>query len=289
MNCEKCDSRAIFNNPTLCKDHFVEYFEEKVIDTIKENNMVEESDRVCVAVSGGKDSLSVLHILWKLGFNVEALAIDEGIEGYRDETLKHLKKFCNERNIVLHIKSYKEEVGKTLNEVVPVGRHACHICGTFRRNLLNKYSLNYDKIATGHNLDDESQAVLMNLLKAQTSLFMRQGPKTGKIAGFTQKIKPLYLMKEKEVMIYSFLKGFNTPYNECPYAKDSFRAQVRDLLNDLEHKSPGTKENVIKKYLSIRRVDTSKELEIKFCSVCNSPCSGDVCKACRLKEVILSN
>ncbi|MFT4282895.1 MAG: TIGR00269 family protein [Candidatus Woesearchaeota archaeon] len=287
MQCSKCESKAIYKNPTLCKDHFIDYFESKVEDTIKENNMIKKSDSICVAASGGKDSLSVLHILWKMGFNVEALAIDEGIKGYRDETIKHLQKFCTKRSIKLHIKSYKEEVGKTLNDVVPLGRHACHICGTFRRNLLNKYSLNYDLIATGHNLDDESQAVLMNLLKAQTSLFMRQGPITKKISGFTRKIKPLYLMKEKEVMIYSFLKGFNTPYNECPYAKESFRAQVRDMLNDLEHKNPGTKENIIKKYLSLRKDNLSEDVEIKFCSSCGSPCSAEICKACRLKSSIV--
>ncbi len=285
MKCSKCSNNAVFTNPTLCKEHFIEYFETKVKDTIKQNNMIQKQEKVCVAASGGKDSITTLYLLHKFGYNVEALAVDEGIEGYRDHTLAFLKDFCEEKGIILHIKSYQEEVGKRLDTVVPKGRPACNICGTFRRHLLNKYTQDYDKIATGHNLDDESQAVLMNLLKAQINLFARQGPKTKQIKGFTQKIKPLYLMKEKEIMTYSYIKGFNTPYNECPYAKDSYRAHVRDLLNSIESKNPGTKINLINKYLSIRE-GFSQDKEIRFCEVCNSPCSSQICKACRLKKQV---
>lgn len=284
MSCSKCSQKEIIKNPTYCKDHFIEYFENKVEQTIKQHKMLSFKDKVCVAASGGKDSITVLYMLWKLGYNVEALAIDEGIEGYRDSSLLTLKTFCEQHKIPLHIKSYEKEVGKRLDTVVPKGKPACHICGTFRRHLLNKYSQKYDKIATGHNLDDESQAVMMNILKGQTKLFNRQGPKTKEIEGFTQKIKPLYLMKEKEIMIYSVLKKFNTPFNECPYAKQSYRAKVRDLLNELEYKQPGTKENIIQRYLDIRT--TNRGEPIKHCSVCQSPCSSNICKACQIKQAI---
>ncbi len=282
MKCETCSEKAIFQNPTLCKSHFLEYFEEKVKKTIEEFDLLDKKDKVCIAASGGKDSVTVLYLLNKLGYNVEALAIDEGIEGYRDGTLKTLAEFCKKENIPLRIKSYKEEVGKDIDSMVPEGNPACKVCGTFRRHLLNKYSEDYDKIATGHNLDDESQAVLMNLFKAQIKLFMRQGPKTKEIDGFTQKIKPLYFLKEKEIMAYTVLKKLNTPFNECPYAKLSFRLKVRDLLNSFEKDSPGAKQNVINKYLSLKNDEEVKELE--KCRICGYPASGDVCKACKLQK-----
>lgn len=285
MKCQKCDQKAINTNPNFCKEHFLEYFEKKVKITIKEHKMLKKKDTVCVAASGGKDSITVLYLLWKLGYKVEALAVDEGIEGYRDNTIQFLAEFCKTHKIPLHIKSYQKEVGKRLDTVVPKGKPACHICGTFRRHLLNKYSQKYDKIATGHNLDDEVQAVMMNLLKGQTKLFKRQGPKTKEIEGFTQKIKPLYLMKEKEIMIYSILKKFNTPFNECPYANQSYRSKVRDLINQLEYQKPGTKENIIKKYLETK-INPFQQTKINRCTICASPCSATTCKACKIKQAI---
>ena len=282
MKCSLCENKKVSQD--YCKEHFLENFEKRVEDTIKKHKMLTKKDKVCVAASGGKDSITVLYLLWKFGYNVSALAIDEGIEGYRDHTLEFLSKFCKKHKIPLKIKSYEKEVGKRLDTTVPIGNHACHICGTFRRHLLNKYTQKYDKIATGHNLDDESQAVMMNLLKGQTKLFSRQGPKTGQIEGFTQKIKPLYLMKEKEIMIYSYLKGFNTPFNECPYANQSYRARVRDFINKLEHEKPGTKQNIITRYLDLRK--PVKEKTINKCQICQSPCSSTICKTCRFKGEI---
>lgn len=284
MLCSKCDKIAVFKNPTLCAMHFQRYFEDTVIKTIDDFDLISKNDSICVAASGGKDSVSLLYVLNKLGYKVTALAIDEGIKGYRDETLSFLQKFCEKENIDLSIKSYNDEVGKQLDDVVKRGNPACHICGTFRRHLLNKYTEGFDKIATGHNLDDECQAVIMNLLKAQTFMFSRPGPITGNISGFTQKIKPFYLLKEKEIMTYAVLNGLSTPYNECPFARASFRFKVRDMINGLESRHPGTKKNIILRFLDLRK--PSKGISLNKCSVCNSPCNEGVCKACKLREAI---
>ena len=288
MKCEKCDSNAIIENPVLCKEHFTEYFESKVKETIEEHGLIEKNDRICVAASGGKDSLTLLYLLKKFGYNVEALAINEGIHSYRDKTLGFLKSFCETQNISLRIVSYKEETGKRLDEIIPEGKPACNACGTIRRNLLNKYSQEYDKLATGHNLDDESQAILMNLLKAQTKLFARQGPKTIKTKGFTQKIKPLYFLKEKEVMVYSYINNLNTEFTECPFAKYSYRAYLRDLLNEQEKNNPGTKMNIVNKYLKERKkvLSSTDKKTALFCIECGSPAAGNTCKACKLKKSI---
>lgn len=282
MKCVKCDSKVVFNN--LCKDHFVSYFEEKVFNTIKEFDLLHKRDKVCVAVSGGKDSVVLLYLLHKQGYNVSGLAVDEGISGYRAETLSFLKNFCSDRGIPLVVKSFKEEFGKMLDEMNHDGP-ACNACGTFRRFLLNKYSQGFDKVATGHNLDDEVQAVLMNLFKAQIDLFDRQGPITREAAGFTRKIKPLYYLKEKEIMAYAFLHGFNVPMDECPYAKLSFRSRVRDFINLEEESSPGSKLRVIEKFLELRKHNNHILITDK-CDECGFPSEGSVCKACRLKLII---
>jgi len=289
MKCSKCKESTVYDSPKLCKKHFIEYFEDKTKRTIKEYSLLKKSDKICVAASGGKDSMALLYILKKLGYKIEALALDEGIKGYRDKSLEFLKKFCKANNIPLRIYSYKDEIGSTIDVLSKKYRPACNVCGTFRRHLLDKYAKRYDKIATGHNLDDESQAVLMNILKAHTQIFSRQGPLTKKVKGFVQKVKPFYFTKEKEVMIYAYLLGLNVDFEECPYAPMSFRAHVRDLLNKYESENQGTKLNIVKRYLDIKD-KIEDDAPLNKCSVCGSPCSGATCKACRFKEEIkLSN
>jgi len=217
MNCLKCDENAVFLEPTLCKEHFISYFEKKVKKTIKDFKLVKKTDRIIVACSGGKDSTTILYLLKKIHGTVEALAIDEGIKGYRNKTLVDLKRFCEENKIKLTIYSFKESFGKTLDLMLKKEKNPCTICGTFRRYLLNKHARGYDKIATGHNLDDESQAIIMNLTKANTELLLRSVPITEKKKGFVQRIKPLYFCSEKEVAAYALLKKFSIHFTECPY------------------------------------------------------------------------
>src|SRR3989344_6895904 len=124
MVCKNCLEKPVINltnnNIKLCKQHFIRYFERKVLNLIKEYKLVERNDKVGVALSGGKDSLTVLNILNNLKkkiriFDLEAIAIDEGIKDYRDKTLITAKKFCEDNKIKLHIFSYKKEFGDTLD------------------------------------------------------------------------------------------------------------------------------------------------------------------------------
>ena len=228
MSC--CNQKQI-SDEGLCKDCFIKDVENRVRETIEQFSMLKKTDNVAVAVSGGKDSLTVLSLLKKFGYNVTAITIDEGIAGYRNETIEDSQKFCLQNDITLKIYSFKDAFGFTLDEQYK-GGSACLSCGVFRRYVLNKAAKEFDVIATGHNLDDEVQSILMNFLKGNLKLAASQGPVSGTEKGlFTQRIKPLYFIPEKEVKMYSFLKQFSVKYSECPYAKESFRFHVRDAIN----------------------------------------------------------
>ena len=188
MNC--CNNKpviALSGNENLCKSHFTGYFEAKVFKTIRQFELLDKEDSLGIALSGGKDSLTVLSILNKLSkqnpkIKINAIAIDEGIKGYRDKTLEHATDFCNKNSIELHIFSYKEEFGLTLDEMLnALDVKPCTICGIFRRYLLNKKSreLKLTKLATGHNLDDECQSILMNQMRNDIAASARLGPRTG--------------------------------------------------------------------------------------------------------------
>ena len=293
MDC--CNSKpiiALSSGEKLCKSHFIDYFENKVFKTIRQFELIDKKENLGIALSGGKDSLTVLHILNKLSkqnpkIKISAIAIDEGILNYRDKTLQKAKDFCQNNSIELHIFSYKEEFGATLDEMLKIlNVNPCTICGIFRRYLLNKKSrqLNLTKLATGHNLDDECQSILMNQLKNNVQASARLGPKVGLIQDnkFVQRVKPLYLCAEKEVTTYAFINGLLDEFTECPNVSQSFRAEVRDMLNNMEQKFPDTKYSIVNSFLQILPLlkRQFKGETIKICTKCNEPSANEVCNAC---------
>jgi len=305
MNCKNCREKPVFliseNNQRLCKRHFIEYFEKKVWRTIKNFKLIGKKEKIVVALSGGKDSTTVLYLLNKISkqnkkINVEALLIDEGIKGYRNKTIIDAKRFCRKNKIKLHIVSFKKEFGKNLDEIVRKFKNPCTICGILRRELLNRYAkrLGATAIATGHNLDDECQSILMNQMKNDIKRSARLGPKSGimEIDSFVKRIKPLYFMKEKEIMAYSYLIGISPSFNECPYTEDSFRAEIRNILNEIEARHPGTKNSIINSFLEILpELKKRYDEKMKFCKYCENPVSEkrEVCNACELIKKIKDN
>ncbi|MBI2657535.1 TIGR00269 family protein [Candidatus Woesearchaeota archaeon] len=297
INC--CSHKSVielYSGEKLCKLHFSEYFENKVFRTIRQFGLIGKEENLGVALSGGKDSLTVLHILSKLSkenpnIKISAIAIDEGIHNYRDKTLEKAKEFCNNSGIKLNIFSYKEEFGLALDEMLKIlDVKPCSICGVFRRYLLNKKAkeLKLTKLATGHNLDDECQSIIMNQMKNNINASARLGPKVGLVQDdkFVQRIKPLYLCTEKEVTTYAFINGLLDNFNECPNVPQSFRAQVRDMLNNLENKFPGTKYSTINSFLQTLPLlkQQFRADAIRICARCSEPSANDVCNACAYLE-----
>jgi len=305
MSCKNCEIKPVYKTLTnikLCKNCFIKYFENKVFKTISKYKLLQNNKKVVVAVSGGKDSITTLYLLNKYSkklrnVEIEALAVDEGIKNYREKTLDFLKKFCKENKIKLKIISFKEFTNKNLDEIVEQFKKEkrnlspCNICGTFRRYLLNKYSkeMKADLIATGHNLDDEDQNILLNMFKNNLDILLRLGPKTEKIEGFVQKIKPLYFMTEKEVRLYVILKGFDTPFTECPYSKDSFREDIGNMLNNLEDKHKGIKTGLLNFYLNLKKELEIVKEDINNCKICGEISQKEICNTCKLKEIININ
>lgn len=287
MKCDVCEEKAVFSKPSLCKDHFIAHIHTSVEKTIVKHHLCSKDDTICVAVSGGKDSVSLLVILYELGYKVSGLAIDEGIAGYRPKTLVDLKKVCSERNIPLEIVSFKDAIGKDLDDVVK-NQHPCSVCGVFRRYLLNVHAEKFDVIATGHNLDDEAQAVLMNLVKGNTDLLLRTHVRTPEQKGFVPRIKPFAFLTEKEILAYAILRGFDLHFVECPYVSESLRDQVRSVLNAQAQKDSSLKLKLFEAGLHYSKKNKGRVHNI-FCELCGQPSSASVCRACSLKEKLVKN
>lgn len=302
--CKECKKNPVIvlsESQKLCKSHFLKYFEGKIVKTIKKYNLIQKKDKVAVAVSGGKDSITILHIINQFlkpqKREVIAILVDEGIRGYREKTIKDAKAFCKKEKIHLAIVSFKGEFGKTLDQIVKSQSkkkgqekmNACAYCGVFRRVLLNNAAkkLKITKLATGHNLDDEAQSIIMNQLKVNWKRSAGLGPISGiNVQKTAQRIKPLYFMPEKEVATYAYLMKFGVKFTECPYSHDSFRGDVRDILNNLEEKHPGSKHAIVNSLMDILPTLKEKYKESKFgyCKICHEPSSKEICNSCQLIE-----
>lgn len=258
--------------------------------TIREERLIEPGDKVCVALSGGKDSSVALIILssilrdWR-DTELFALLIDEGIDGYRNESLEIAKKLCGSLGVALHVSRFKETVHKTMDEIMEEKKFPCTYCGVFRRDLLNSKSreLGATKLATGHNMDDELQSAFMNYFRLDTNKASRLGATPAqKNELFVQRIKPLRYLPEYDVGLYAVLKGLDVHETECPYANNSLRFHVRDFLNKMEEKYPGIKFSAMHAYdslLGLLRASVDKE--INRCE-CGEATAGTKCRKCEL-------
>ena len=277
---------------SLQREDFNYHLEKRVIGIIQDFNLIDDREMVAVALSGGKDSILILHILDKFrkssnfDFDLTAIVIDEGISGYREKGLAVARKNTHELDVKLLEISLEEEMGFTLDQASKCYQTACVPCGVFRRYLLNRtaFEMGADKLATGHNLDDEVQSYLMSFARADTRRFGKFGPKLRRIhPKMVPRIKPLWLIPEKEVGIWAILNEIDVHLAECPYAHQSLRSRLKTYLNDLEEERPGTKLNIIKFFQ--KSFKTNKELvQLHECKTCGEPSSALICKACEMQR-----
>ncbi|MBN2330660.1 MAG: TIGR00269 family protein [Candidatus Aenigmarchaeota archaeon] len=298
MACILCKRKSVIElqQGGLCRDCFVRYFERKVYKTIRRHGLFGKHDKLCVACSGGKDSLAVLHLVSRLakkrGQKIFALGIDEGVKGYRDKQLEDMVGFCEEHGIDCVIVSFEQEFGHTIEQLMGIASKRgleisqCALCGILRRRLLNKYAkeLGATRIVVGHNLDDEAQTIMMNLFKGGMELAARMGPSTGvrRHPGLVPRVKPLYFCTELETSTYTKLLGFKVLYKRCPYRKFSYRAYVARHLDGIDKDYKGTKTSLIQNFLQIlpmlkKRYSGGK---IPVCGRCGEPSKRAVCVVC---------
>jgi uncharacterized protein (TIGR00269 family) len=259
--------------------------------------MVSPGDRIAVALSGGKDStalLLVLHHLLPLWDNVTlvAVTVDEGIAGYRDDTIRSAERLVRGLGVDHTIVSFPHVFGKGLDEIL-AGREerACSICGILRRRALSRAAqgAGATKLATGHNLDDEAQSVLMNALRGDLIRLVRDSGSLSRDC-FIPRIKPLMALSEKEIAVYLMVRDYFPDLPECPYTRYALRAEVRSRLSTFESRHPGTMRNLVtgKERLSAALTGITFGEEIGRCTQCGEPCSGTLCQTCRLVQDLLS-
>jgi uncharacterized protein (TIGR00269 family) len=294
--CSVCGEPAvIFQRHTgrhLCRKHLGEDIEERVAATIRSEKMIVPGDHVTIALSGGKDSTALLMILSRIlsswdDVRLSALTIDEGIAGYREDTIRAAERLVRQFGLEHHNLSFSDLFPGTLDTLLK-GREteACSICGILRRKALivGGQKSGATKLATGHNLDDEAQSVLMNVLRGDLPRLVRNSG-VDSSGLFIPRIKPLMYISEKEIATYLMVNGMWEDLPECPYARYALRREVRTMLGNLEYRHPGTMLHLMESKKKIETRCAGMEQEpIRTCRECGDPCSGETCQLCQLQH-----
>jgi len=257
--------------------------------------MLSPNDHVAVAVSGGKDSLSLLMILKKLTLRfprtkITAVTVDEGIESYREEAVQLASDYCQRLEVEHEVVSFKEIFGSDLDGYLKDKKDrltACSYCGVFRRKAINIAAkrVGANKIATAHNLDDMLQTYLLNLLEGDVERFVRFSPILQDPRGqFLTRMKPLCEIPEKEVALYGYTDELRFQSASCPYMGEALRNELRSIFNRLELAHPGVLFSAYRAMLRLRKLAEPgiAPANLNACSRCGEPSVSSMCEACRM-------
>ncbi|HEX8993554.1 MAG TPA: ATP-binding protein [Anaerolineales bacterium] len=303
MKCKKCGAKASVNmrqhKLALCKEHYLEWVPEQAERFIKKYDMFSHADRILVAVSGGKDSLSLWDILVRLGYQADGLYIGLGIDGgfgYSSESHRLAAKFADAHSLHLQVVDVEGEYGQSIPVMSELSHRGqgkpCAVCGLTKRHVMNRIArdLGYDVLATGHNLDDEAAVLFGNTLRWSGEFLLRQGPVLPAVPGMARKAKPLCRFYEREMTAYALLRGIEYIYEECPFAEGSTSIYYKEVLNKLENDRPGSKLTFYLRFLEARHEGLFAEQDRRVqdlhpCPNCGQPTSAPgLCSFCRMIE-----
>jgi cytoplasmic tRNA 2-thiolation protein 1 len=281
------------NGDALCRPCFFRAVEDDCHNTIINNKLFVPGEVIACGASGGKDSTVLMHLLQLLnerhnyGIKLHLVSVDEGITGYRDESLVTVRRNSQQYNLPLTIVSYADLYGGwSMDKIVAkIGSKSnCTYCGVFRRHALEKgaHMAKANKIATGHNCDDTAETVLMNMLRSDMPRLERctkattnevadeDGPlaDTDALAQASiPRVKPMRDLYEKEIVLYAHYQNLDYFSTECTYSKEAFRGNARTLLKQLESISPRCIANIVQSgedlFLKEDNNNTAKSIVMK--------------------------
>ncbi|XP_052086704.1 cytoplasmic tRNA 2-thiolation protein 1-like isoform X2 [Mytilus californianus] len=298
VSCSICDGKAILKRPktgdALCKECFYYAFEEEIHKTVVDAKLFTPGETVAIGASGGKDSTVLAYTMkelnqrYKYGLNLVLLSVDEGITGYRDDSLETVKRNQIQYDLPLKIVSYEDLYGWSMDAIVKqIGlKNNCTFCGVFRRQALDRGAMmmKVDKIVTGHNADDIAETVIMNVLRGDIGRLRRCTAITTGTDGALPRCKPFKYTYEKEIVMYAYFKKLDYFSTECIYSPNAYRGFARAYIKDVEKIRPSAIIDIIH---SGESLSVKKDVRLPVqgtCERCGYMSSNPVCKACVLLE-----
>lgn len=299
MKCRVCRGPAIIDlprhNANFCTEHFVQLCLRQTKKAIDDFTMMDSDDRILVAVSGGKDSLAVWDILLDLGYSAEGLYVGLGIGEYSERSRVFAEDFARSKKATLHVVSLRTEYDFDVPTAAKAsGRVPCSACGTSKRHVFDQFAVEngFDVLVTGHNLDDEVAVLFGNTLRWDVGYLARQLPVLPARRGFPRKVKPLVRLTEREMAAWCVVRGIEYIVEECPLSAGNRHLAYKDVMNQIEERSPGTKASFYLNFLenlspllSDRHQDDLAM--VGTCTRCGAPTgaeNSEICAFCRIQD-----
>ncbi len=214
---------------------------------IADFELIEAGDRVMVAVSGGKDSYALLHLLDRsrrrapVPFEIVAVHLDQGHPGYDGRPLEHWLREHGYRHHIIHEDTYQLVIDR-----ISEGQTYCSMCSRLRRGILYNLAEKLDctKIALGHHRDDAIETLMLNLMFNGSLSAMPA--KLSSDDGRNIVIRPLLYCAERDIAAYAEEMGFPIlPCNLCGTQENLWRQQVKQMLDDLEQRAPKVRQSML--------------------------------------------
>ncbi len=303
MKCSVCENPATIkierHRAKFCEYHFIEHIHRQVERVIRHFKMFAREDKIGLAVSGGKDSMSGWKILRDMGYKVVGIHINMGFGEYSERSAEIVQNFSVKENLELSLYKIEDVLGFDFATAMNVTRKPpCSLCGSLKRYILNQIAndLSLDVLATGHNLDDESAFLLGNVLYWKEGYLRRQYPVLQPEGNMVKKVKPFVRLTDDDMRNYAHVSGIEFYSGKCPNARDVTTYVYKDVLNDLEHNFNDIKTHFYFGFLKHSHLfkepslDVSIHKSVHYCPVCGYKTLNEgKCLVCSIKEKVSSD
>ena len=243
----------------------IKHLASKTGKAIGDFKLINEGDKILVGLSGGKDSWTLLHVLYHLkkkapvNFELHPVTINPGFTGFNTKLISdYLEKYLPDLNYITE----NTNISEVMDKYITPGKSICSFCSRLRRGVLYRIAIenNFNKIALGHHADDFIETLLLNQFfngrtKAMTPLLHADD-------GKNTVIRPLCYVKEETII--NFIKTTDFPITEsrCPAKESNLnRIKIKKLLSELSQEFTGIKSSILR---SISNLDTRHLMDTRF-------------------------